>query len=56
MYRFRKIVPYRINPKKSMPRYIIIDYLKTKDRGQILKAAREKQCITYRKGENHLDC
>lgn len=31
-----------INPKKSMPRRIIVKLLKTVDKGNILKAAREK--------------
>lgn len=34
---------------KFMPGHIIIEYLKTKDRGKkILKAAREKQHLTYK--------
>ena len=41
--------PNRINLKKLMPKYIIIKLLKYKDKEKILKAAREKQHLTYRK-------
>ena len=34
-------VPYRINPRRNMPRQMLIKLTKTK---HILKAAREKQC------------
>lgn len=37
----------RINRKTSMARYIKIKLLKTKDKLKILRAAREKWCITY---------
>ena len=40
-------VPYRINPRKNMPRYILIKLTKTKHKERILKAAREKQQIAY---------
>ena len=36
-------VPYRINPRRNMPRYILIKLTKTKHKERILKAAREKQ-------------
>ena len=36
-------VPYRINPRRNMPRHILIKLSK-----KILKAAREKQQITYK--------
>ena len=39
--------PYRINPRKNMPRYILIKLTKTKHKERILKAAREKQ-VTYK--------
>lgn len=39
---------YRRNPKKFMPRYIIIKLVNTKTEKKILKAAREKWCIIYR--------
>ena len=39
-------VPYRINPKRNMPRHILIKLSKSKYKEKILKAAREKQQIT----------
>ena len=36
-------VPYRINPKRNMPRHILIKLSKIKYKEKILKAAREKQ-------------
>ena len=36
-------VPYRINPRKNTPRHILIKF-----KEKILKAAREKQQITYK--------
>ena len=41
-------VPYRINPKRNMPRHILIKPSKIKYKEKILKAAREKQQITYK--------
>ena len=41
-------VPYRINPRRNMPRHILIKLLKIKYKEKILKAARKKQQITYR--------
>ena len=41
-------VPYRINPRRNMPRHILIKLPKTKYKEKILKAAREKQQITYK--------
>ena len=41
-------VPYRINPRRNMPRHILIKLSKTKYKEKILKAAREKQQITYK--------
>ena len=35
-------VPYRINPRRNMPRHILIKLTKTKHKERILKAAREK--------------
>ena len=40
-------VPYRINPKRNTPRHILIKLSKIKYKEKILKAAREKQQITY---------
>ena len=41
-------VPYRINPRRNMPRYILIKLTKKKHKERILKAAREKQQVTYK--------
>ena len=41
-------VPYRIDPRRSMPRHISIKLTKIKCKEKILKAAREKQQITYK--------
>ena len=40
-------IPYRINPRRNMPRHILIKLNKTKHKERILKAAREKQQVTY---------
>ena len=41
-------VPYRINSRRNMPRHILIKLTKTKHKERILKAAREKQQVTYK--------
>ena len=41
-------VPYRINPRRNMPRHILIKLSKIKYKEKILKAAREQQQITYK--------
>ena len=41
-------VPYRINPRRNMPRNILIKLTKTKHKERILKAAREKQQEIYK--------
>ena len=41
-------VPYQINPKKNTPRHIIIKLTKAKHKERLLKAAREKQKVTYK--------
>ena len=41
-------VAYRINPRSNMPRHILIKLSKIKFKEKILKAAREKQQITYK--------
>ena len=41
-------VPYRINPRRNMPRHIVIKLSKIKYKEKILKATREKQEITYK--------
>ena len=40
-------VPDRINPRRNMPRHILIKLTKTKHKERILKAARERQQETY---------
>ena len=40
-------IPYRINPRRNMPRHILIKLTKTKHKERILKTTREKQ-VTYR--------
>ena len=44
--------PYRINPRRNTPRHTLIKLTKTRHKERILKAAREKQQVTY-KG-NHI--
>ena len=41
-------VPYRINPRRNMPRHILIKLSKIKYKENTLKVAREKQQITYK--------
>ena len=41
-------VPYRRNPRRNTPRHTLIKLSKIKYKEQILKAAREKQQITYK--------
>ena len=41
-------IPYRVNPRKNMPRHILIKLTKTKHKERILKAAREKQQVAYK--------
>ena len=41
-------VPYRINPRRNMPKHILIKLSKRKYKEKILKAAREKQKIIYK--------
>ena len=40
-------VPYRINPRRNTP-HILIKLTKTKHKKRILKAAKEKQQVTYK--------
>ena len=40
--------PYRINPRRNTPRHILIKLTNTKHKEIILKAAREKQQVTYK--------
>ena len=45
-------VPKKLDPKRNTPRHIIITLPKIKDKERILKAAREKETVTY-KGESY---
>ena len=47
-------VPYRINPKRNTPKYILIEITKNKYKERILKAARGKQQVTYKGNPIHL--
>ena len=47
-------VPYRINPRRNIPRHILIKLTKTKYKERILKAAREKKQVTYKGNPIHL--
>ena len=40
-------VPYKINPRRKTPRYILIKLSTIKNKEKILKAAREKKQVTY---------
>ena len=41
-------IPNMLDPKKTTPRHIIIKMSMFKDKEKILKAAREKQRVTYK--------
>ena len=41
-------VPKKLDPRKHTPRHIIITSDKIKEKERILKAAREKQRVTYK--------
>ena len=41
-------VPKKLDPKRNMSNHTIIKLLKIKDKGRILKAAREKERVTYK--------
>ena len=41
-------LPYRINPRRNMPRHILIKLTKPKHKERTLKAEREKQQVTYK--------
>ena len=41
-------VPNKLDPKRTTPRYIIMKMPKVIDRERILKAAREKERVTYK--------
>ena len=41
-------VPKMLDPRKNTPRHIIITLAKMKDKERILKAASEKEAVTYK--------
>ena len=41
-------VPKKLDPRRNTPRHIIITLAKIKYRERILKAAREKEAVTYK--------
>ena len=41
-------VPKKLDPRRNTPRYIITTLPKIKDKERLLKAAREKETVTYR--------
>ena len=47
-------VPYRINPRRNTPRHIVIELTNTKHKEEKLKAATDKQQVTYKGNPIHL--
>ena len=41
-------VPKKLDPRKHIPRHMIITLPKIKEKERILKAAREKETVTYK--------
>ena len=41
-------VPKKLDPRRNTPRHIIITLAKIKDKERILKAARQKEAVTYK--------
>ena len=41
-------VPKKLDPRRNTPRHIMITLAKIKDKERILKAAREKESVTYK--------
>ena len=41
-------VPKKLDPRKDIPKHIIITLPKIKDKDRILKAGREKETVTYK--------
>ena len=46
--------PNKLNPNRPTPRHIIIKMAKVNDKKGILKAAREKQSVTYKRTPKRL--
>ena len=42
-------IPKKLDPRRNTPRHIIITLAKIKEKERILKAAREKETVTYKK-------
>ena len=42
-------VPKKLDPKRNTPRHIVIKLPKVKYKERILKAAREKETVTYKR-------
>ena len=47
-------IPNRINPRRNMPEHTLLKLTKTKHKERLLKAAREKQQVTYKGNPIHL--
>ena len=47
-------VQYRIKPKGTRPRHILIKLIETKHKERILKTAREKKQVSYKGNPIHL--
>ena len=47
-------VSCKINPRRNVPRHILIKLIKIKHKERILKAARERQQVTYKGNPIHL--
>ena len=41
-------VPQKLDPKRNTPRHLIIKFPRIKDKERTLKAAREKDTVTYK--------
>ena len=52
--RKHKKFPNKLDPKRAIPRYLIIKMPKVKDKERILKAAREKDRVTYKGASRRL--
>ena len=50
----RNRVPYMINPRRNTPKHILIKLAKTNHKTRLLKAAREKKQVTYKRHPIHL--
>ena len=44
----KKLFPKKLYPKRNTPRHIIMKLPKIKDKERILKAARERETVTYK--------